>query len=112
MSESERTGGPSAGFAPSMSSDDAAELEELRREAAALREQLESTLSAQGGLGGARDVHQLEARMASPAARTSKLMETFNEARTQLLGLGEEVARLGQPPRGYGVLLSIPDDET
>src|SRR6201987_4778446 len=112
MSESERTGGPSAGFAPSMSSDDAAELEELRREAAALREQLETTLSAQGGLRSARDVHQLEARIDSLAARNSKLMETLKEARQQLLALREEVDRLGQPPSGYGVLLSVQDDET
>src|ERR1700751_2986841 len=112
MSESERTGGPSAGFAPSMSSDDAAELEELRREAAALREQLESTLSAQGGLRSARDVHQLEARIDSLAARNSKLMETLKEARQQLLALREEVDRLGQPPSGYGVMLSTHDDDT
>jgi proteasome-associated ATPase len=95
-----------------MSSDDAAELEELRREAAALREQLESTLNAQGGLRSARDVHQLEARIDSLAARNSKLMETLKEARQQLLALREEVDRLGQPPSGYGVLLSVQDDDT
>jgi proteasome-associated ATPase len=95
-----------------MSSDDAAELEDLRREAAALREQLESALSAQGGLRSARDVHQLEARIDSLAARNSKLMETLKEARQQLLALREEVDRLGQPPSGYGVLLSVQDDDT
>jgi proteasome-associated ATPase len=108
MSESER----SEAFGTPMSSDDAAELEELRREAAALREQLDATLSAQGGLRSARDVHQLEARIDSLAARNSKLMETLKEARQQLLALREEVDRLGQPPSGYGVLLSIQDDET
>ncbi|MGE5698057.1 MAG: proteasome ATPase [Candidatus Sericytochromatia bacterium] len=107
MSESERSdlGAP-------MSSDDAAELEELRREAAALREQLETTLSAQGGLRSARDVHQLEARIDSLAARNAKLMETLKEARQQLLALREEVDRLGQPPSGYGVLLSVQEDDT
>jgi proteasome-associated ATPase len=95
-----------------MSSDDAAELEDLRREATALREQLETTLSAQGGLRSARDVHQLEARIDSLAARNSKLMETLKEARQQLLALREEVDRLGQPPSGYGVLLSVQDDDT
>jgi proteasome-associated ATPase len=95
-----------------MSSDDAAELEDLRREASALREQLETTLSAQGGLRSARDVHQLEARIDSLAARNAKLMETLKEARQQLLALREEVDRLGQPPSGYGVLLSVQDDET
>jgi proteasome-associated ATPase len=108
MSESER----SDAFGTPMSSDDAAELEELRREAAALREQLEGAVGAQGGLRSARDVHQLEARIDSLAARNAKLMETLKEARQQLLALREEVDRLGQPPSGYGVLLSVQDDET
>src|ERR1700757_5235522 len=108
MSESETTGA----FGPSMPSDDAAELEELRREAVALREQLEAALSTQGGLRSARDVHHLEARIDSLAARNSKLMETLKEARQQLLALREEVDRLGQTPSGYGVLLSSHEDET
>jgi proteasome-associated ATPase len=108
MSESER----SDSFGTPMSSDDAAELEELRREAAALREQLDTAVGAQGGLRSARDVHQLEARIDSLAARNSKLMETLKEARQQLLALREEVDRLGQPPSGYGVLLSVQEDDT
>ncbi len=95
-----------------VSGDDAAELEELRREAAALREQLEHAVGPQGAIRGARDVHQLEARIDSLASRNSKLMETLKEARQQLLALREEVDRLGQPPSGYGVLLSVQDDET
>src|SRR3954465_7360570 len=95
-----------------MSSDEAAELEELRREAAVLREQLETAVGPQSGLRSARDVHPLEARIDSLAARNSKLMETLKEARQQLLALREEVDRLGQPPSGYGVLLSVQDDET
>jgi proteasome-associated ATPase len=95
-----------------MSSGDAAELEELRREAAVLREQLDHAVGANGGTRTARDVHQLEARIDSLAARNSKLMETLKEARQQLLALREEVDRLGQPPSGYGVLLSAHEDET
>ncbi|BBY01292.1 proteasome ATPase [Mycobacterium seoulense] len=95
-----------------MSPGDAAELEELRREAALLREQLEHAAGAQGGTRSARDVHQLEARIDSLAARNSKLMETLKEARQQLLALREEVDRLGQPPSGYGVLLGSHDDDT
>jgi len=95
-----------------MSSDDAAELEELRREASALREQLESALGTPGGVRSARDIHQLEARIDSLAARNSKLMETLKEARQQLLALREEVDRLGQPPSGYGVLLGVQEDDT
>ena len=91
-----------------MSSDDAAELEELRREAAALREQLEQAVGPDSGLRSARDVHQLEARIDSLAARNAKLMDTLKEARQQLLALREEVDRLGQPPSGYGVLLGTP----
>ena len=91
---------------------DAAELEELRREAAILREQLEQAAGSHGLRAAARDVHQLEARIDSLAARNSKLMETLKEARQQLLALREEVDRLGQPPSGYGVLLSTHDDDT
>src|SRR5690348_11847234 len=108
MSESERSesyGAPSA-------DDEAAELEQLRREAAALREQLESAVGSQSGLRSARDVHQLEARIDSLASRNSKLMETLKEARQQLLALREEVDRLGQPPSGYGVLLATHEDDT
>ena len=95
-----------------LSSDDAAELEQLRREAAVLREQLESAVGSQGLARGGRDAHQLEARIDSLAARNSKLMDTLKEARQQLLALREEVDRLGQPPSGYGVLLGVQDDDT
>ena len=112
MSESERSEGFETPHESGMSSDDAAELEELRREAALLREQLENAVGPQSGLRSARDVHQLEARIDSLASRNAKLMETLKEARQQLLALREEVDRLGQPPSGYGVLLAVQDDET
>jgi proteasome-associated ATPase len=96
---------------PRLSREDAAELEELRREAAMLREQLESAVTAAGARG-ARDVHQLEARIDSLAARNAKLMDTLKDARQQLLALREEVDRLGQPPSGYGVLLGAQGDDT
>ena len=112
MSESERSEGFETPHESGMSSDDAAELEELRREAALLREQLENAVGPHSGLRSARDVHQLEARIDSLAARNAKLMETLKEARQQLLALREEVDRLGQPPSGYGVLLAVQDDET
>lgn len=114
MSESERSEASEVfGTSPDsrLSSEDAAELEQLRREAAILREQLEGAGSA-GTARAARDVHQLEARIDSLAARNAKLMDTLKEARQQLLALREEVDRLGQPPSGYGVLLSVQDDET
>ncbi len=96
---------------PQLSGEDAAELEELRREAAVLRDQLENAM-AQGGARSARDVHQLEARIDSLASRNAKLMDTLKEARQQLLALREEVDRLGQPPSGYGVLLGSHEDDT
>ncbi|MBW0017134.1 MAG: proteasome ATPase [Mycobacterium sp.] len=108
MGESER----SEAFGNNLSSDDAVELEQLRREAAVLREELERAVGSQSSTRSARDVHQLEARIDSLAARNSKLMETLKEARQQLLALREEVDRLGQPPSGYGVLLSAHEDET
>ena len=112
MGDSERSEAFGTPRESSMSSDDAAELEELRREAAVLREQIEHVAESHGGARSARDVHQLEARIDSLAARNSKLMETLKEARQQLLALREEVDRLGQPPSGYGVLLFAHDDET
>ena len=87
---------------------DAAELEHLRREAALLREQLNSV----SGGHRSREVQQLEARIDSLAARNTKLMDTLKEARQQLLALREEVDRLGQPPSGYGVLLGAHEDDT
>ncbi len=97
---------------PDLSDEDAAELEELRREAAVLREQLENAVGSSSGARSPRDVHQLEARIDSLASRNSKLMETLKEARQQLLALREEVDRLGQPPSGYGVLLTAHEDDT
>jgi proteasome-associated ATPase len=97
---------------PDLSSEDAAELEELRREAAILREQLDNAAGSPSAARSPRDVHQLEARIDSLASRNSKLMETLKEARQQLLALREEVDRLGQPPSGYGVLLSNHEDDT
>ena len=90
--------------------DDFAELEELRREAAMLRAQLDNTPQDTGRVG--RDVRQLEAHIESLTARNSKLMDTLKDARQQLLALREEVDRLGQPPSGYGVLLGTHEDET
>src|SRR6202045_1098941 len=112
MGDSERSEAFGNAGEISMSSDDAAELEQLRRELAVLREQLEHPDGSHAGTRSARDVHQLEARIDSLAARNSKLMETLKEARQQLLALREEVDRLGQPPSGYGVLLSVQDDDT
>jgi proteasome-associated ATPase len=97
---------------PDLSAEDAAELEELRREASTLREQLDSAAGGPGAGRSPRDVHQLEARIDSLASRNSKLMETLKEARQQLLALREEVDRLGQPPSGYGVLLATHEDDT
>jgi proteasome-associated ATPase len=97
---------------PDLSAEDAAELEELRREAAVLREQLDNAAGSHGSERSPRDVHQLEARIDSLASRNSKLMETLKEARQQLLALREEVDRLGQPPSGYGVLLATHEDDT
>lgn len=99
-------------FGASLSDEDSAELEELRREAAVLRDRLEKPVEPQNVGRASRDVHQLEARIDALAARNAKLMETLKEARQQLLALREEVDRLGQPPSGYGVLLGAHDDET
>ena len=85
MGDSERSEAFGINPETGLSSGDAAELEELRREAAVLREQLEHAVGSHGSARSARDVHQLEARIDSLAARNSKLMETLKEARQQLL---------------------------
>jgi proteasome-associated ATPase len=59
-----------------MSSEDAAELEQLRREAAALRVQLQEVARRPVEPAAPAIVHQLEARIDSLAARNAKLMET------------------------------------
>ncbi|HPY24058.1 MAG: proteasome-associated ATPase [Actinomycetota bacterium] len=105
MSESHR----SQPFGAHDDGGDAGELEQLRREAALLREQLQN---AAGGQRSPREVQQLEARIDSLATRNAKLMDTLKDARQQLLALREEVDRLGQPPSGYGVLLGAHDDGT
>ena len=93
-------------------SDDAAELEDLRREAAVLREQLGSRTGPQDTSRVSRDMRALESQIDSLSTRNAKLMDTLKDARQQLLALREEVDRLGQPPSGYGVLLGTHDDET
>ncbi|WP_066906354.1 proteasome ATPase [Millisia brevis] len=80
-----------------------AELNALRAEAAALRRQLAES---------PEQVGNLQARIDSLTLRNTKLMETLKEARRQLVALREEVDRLGQPPSGYGVLISVYPDET
>src|SRR4029077_10308203 len=92
--------------------DEPANVQRLGGEAALLREQLEQAVGPNSGLRSARDVHQLEARIDSLAARNATLMDTLKEARQQLLALREEVDRLGQPPSGYGVLLLAHEDDT
>ncbi|MGB0877732.1 MAG: proteasome ATPase [Mycobacterium sp.] len=115
MSESDRSETSDVSGTPDdnrRSREDAAELEQLRREAAILREQLDSAVGPESGLRSARDLHQLESRIDSLTARNAKLMDTLKEARQQLLALREEVDRLGQPPSGYGVLLAVHEDDT
>ncbi|MCV7192982.1 proteasome ATPase [Mycolicibacterium brumae] len=112
MSPSERSENDRDAAIPAQSSGDDAELERLRRETAALRAKLEAAAGAGSGLRTARDIQALEHRVESLSSRNSKLMETLKEARQQLLALREEVDRLGQPPSGYGVLLTVTDDET
>ncbi|HEU4360749.1 MAG TPA: proteasome ATPase [Mycobacterium sp.] len=112
MDEPERSDVFGAPHEPGMSDDDIAELEDLRREAAVLRDRLEKPGEPQSAVRNSRSAHQLEARIDALAARNSKLMETLKEARQQLLALREEVDRLGQPPSGYGVLLGAHDDDT
>ncbi|MGF0310108.1 MULTISPECIES: proteasome ATPase [Nocardiaceae] len=80
-----------------------AELDAVRAEAASLRRQLGES---------PEQVRELEGRVDSLSLRNTKLMDTLKEARQQLIALREEVDRLGQPPSGYGVLLSVFDDGT
>lgn len=112
MGESERSESFGIPEDAGISDSDAAELEELRREAAALRQRLHNPADAAGTANDGREARELEGRIDSLTARNSKLMDTLKEARQQLLALREEVDRLGQPPSGYGVLLATHGDDT
>ncbi|WP_067895965.1 proteasome ATPase [Nocardia vaccinii] len=92
-------------MSPIENSDSAAwrELEAIRAEAAALRRQLADSPDR---------TRELEARVDSLTIRNTKLMDTLKEARQQLVALREEVDRLGQPPSGYGILISVFEDQT
>jgi proteasome-associated ATPase len=92
-------------MSPIENSDSAAwrELEVVRAEAAALRRQLADSPDR---------ARELEARVDSLTIRNTKLMDTLKEARQQLVALREEVDRLGQPPSGYGILISVYEDQT
>ncbi|MEO6792895.1 MAG: proteasome ATPase [Mycobacterium sp.] len=112
MGESGRSEAFDASEGSATPDDDFAELEDLRREAAVLREQLDNTAGPQDTTRVGRDVRQLESHIDSLTVRNAKLMDTLKDARQQLLALREEVDRLGQPPSGYGVLVGTHDDDT
>src|SRR4051812_49481514 len=57
-------------------------------------------------------IAEAEGRAAFLSERNDKLASTLREAREQLVTLKEEVDRLGQPPAGYGIFLTPPDDGT
>jgi proteasome-associated ATPase len=57
-------------------------------------------------------IAEAEGRAAFLSERNDKLAATLREAREQLVTLKEEVDRLGQPPSGYGVFLTLHDDGT
>src|SRR3954465_13052997 len=57
-------------------------------------------------------ISEAEGRAAFLSERNDKLAGTLREAREQLVTLKEEVDRLGQPPSGYGVFLTRPQDGT
>lgn len=112
VGESGRSEAFDASGGPGTPGEDFAELEELRREAAVLREQLDSKPGSPDTSRVGRDVRQLESQIDALTTRNAKLMDTLKDARQQLLALREEVDRLGQPPSGYGVLLGTHDDDT
>jgi len=60
-------------FPHSRARTDAAELEELRREAAILREQLENAVGPQSGLRSARSAHSNRNRVSMPNTSTSRV---------------------------------------
>ena len=66
-----------------------------------------------------RHVRQLEERLAATQSQLARLTEnndrlvaTLKEARSQIVTLKEEIARLAQPPSGYGVFLAAHEDGT
>src|SRR3954462_5001160 len=57
-------------------------------------------------------IAEAEGRAAFLSERNDKLAATLREAREKLVTLKGEVARLGQPPSGYGVFLARHEDGT
>ncbi|HEY0637530.1 MAG TPA: proteasome ATPase [Pseudonocardiaceae bacterium] len=55
---------------------------------------------------------EASSRLAQLTERNAKLIDTLKDARNQLMALREEVDRLAQPPSGYGVFLSVHEDNT
>ncbi|MFT4188575.1 MAG: proteasome ATPase [Aeromicrobium sp.] len=57
-------------------------------------------------------VRELEARLARTAAQNTRLAETLNAARDQIVTLKEQVDKLAQPPAAFGTFLHLSDDDS
>ncbi len=57
-------------------------------------------------------LRETEGSLTGITSQNERLAATLREARDQIVALKEEVDRLAQPPSGFGVFLSSPDEET
>ena len=55
---------------------------------------------------------ETQASLASVTAQNERLADTLREAREKIIALKEEVARLAQPPSGFGTFLGRNGDDT
>ena len=59
-----------------------------------------------------QEIAEMKTLIASLNERNDKLTDALKDARAQLLALRQEIERLGVPPNGYGVFLSLQDDDS
>ncbi|MBC7679493.1 MAG: AAA family ATPase, partial [Pseudorhodobacter sp.] len=94
--------------------DDAAELRAqvgfLDEEVSVLRRKLADTPRQVRAL--EERLHEVQQSLAGTAGQNDRLVSTLKEARDQIVALREEVARLAQPPSGYGTFLELHEDGT
>jgi proteasome-associated ATPase len=100
-----------------VTSDDQAELLELRAQAAFLQEEiatlrrrLEDSPSRVRAL--EERLLETKAQLSGAMAQNARLADTLREAKDQILTLKEQVEKLAAPPSGFGVFLERRDDGT
>jgi proteasome-associated ATPase len=81
----------------------------LEDEVASLRRRLSDSPRQVRGL--EERLNEAQASLAGVVSQNERLVGTLKDAREQIVALKEEVDRLAQPPSGYGIFLTIHEDD-